>query len=64
MLIVLLSFIESLVTKHVSLNNKQCMVRPTLIDLNPAEHKYYSLMIILGKCNGRCNTLSPKIHKY
>ena len=37
------------------------MVRPTLIDLNPVELKYYPFMISLDKCNGSCNVLSPKI---
>ena len=36
------------------------MVRPTLIDLNPVELKYYPFMISLDKCNGSCNVLSPK----
>ena len=39
--IVLLSFSKSLAIKCVSLNNEPCMIRPTLIDLNPAELKYY-----------------------
>ena len=37
------------------------MVRPTLIDLNPLELKYYPFMIILDKCSVSCNVLSPKI---
>ena len=37
------------------------MVRPTLIDLNPVELKYYPFMISLDKCTGSCNVLSPKI---
>ena len=37
------------------------MVRPTLIDLNPFELKYYPFMISLHKCSGSCNVLSPKI---
>ena len=37
------------------------MVRPTLIDLNPVELKYYPFMISLNKCTGSCNVLSPKI---
>ena len=37
------------------------MVRPTLIDLNPFELKYYPFIISLDKCNGNCNVLSPKI---
>ena len=33
----------------------------TLIDLNSAELKCYRFMIILDKCTGSCNVLSPKI---
>ena len=60
-LIVLLSFSSSLATKCVSLNDKPCMFRPTLIDLNPVELTYYLFMISLDKCNGSYNVLSPKI---
>ena len=37
------------------------MVRPTIIDLNPVELKYYSFMISLNKFRGNWNVLSPKI---
>ena len=37
----LLSFSESLATKSLSLNDEPYMVRPTLIDLNAVELKYY-----------------------
>ena len=37
------------------------MVRPSLVDLNPGELKYYPFKISLGKCNGSCNVLSSKI---
>ena len=62
--IVLLNFSSSLArdrTKCSSLNGEPCMVRPTLIDLNPGELKYYPLVISLNKCTGSCNVLSPKI---
>ena len=66
--IVLLSFSNSLapVAKVsgqicLSLSVEPCMLRFTLIDLNPVELKYYSLMISLGKCSGSCNVLLPKI---
>ena len=42
----------SLATKCMSLNNEPCMIRPTLIDLNPVELNYYSFMISLDECNG------------
>ena len=37
------------------------MVRPTIIDMNSVEFKYYPFMISLGKCTASCNVLSPKI---
>ena len=37
------------------------MVRPTFTDMDAVELKYYPLMIILSKCTGKCNVLSPKI---
>ena len=43
------------------LNDESCMIRPTVIDLNPAELKCYTFMISLDKCSGSCNVLSQKI---
>ena len=37
------------------------MVRPIFTDMDAVELKYYPLMIILSKCTGKCNVLSPKI---
>ena len=48
-------------TKCLFLNNEPCIVRPTLIDINPVELKYYPFMISLNKRTGSCNVLSPKI---
>ena len=56
--IVLLTFSESLArvakvsdrTKCLSSNDEPCIVRPSLIDLNPVELKYYPFMINLDKC--------------
>ena len=59
--IVLLSFSESLATKCLFLNDEPCIIRPTLIDMNPVEVKYYPFMISLNKCAGSCNFLSQKI---
>ena len=59
-----LSFSRSLAqdrTKYMFLNDEPCMIRPTLIDMNPNELKYYSFMISLNQCTGSCNVLSPKI---
>ena len=48
--IALLCFSSSLATKYLFLNDETCMARPTLIDWNPVELKYYLLMISLNKC--------------
>ena len=45
--IVLLSFSESLVNLLLS-NDEPCMVRPTLIYMNPTEVKHYPFMISLN----------------
>ena len=47
--------------KCLFLNDEPCMVRPTLIDMNSVELKYYPFMINLNKCTGSCTVLSPKI---
>ena len=61
--IVLIRFSDFLACDQVKclfLNDELCMVRSTLIDMNPAELKYYPCMISLNKCTGSCNVLSPK----
>ena len=58
--IILLSFSNSLTTKCV-IKWWTRMIKPTLIDLNPVELKYYPFMISLDKCSGSFHALSPKI---
>ena len=59
--IVSLSFSISLAIKCLFLNDEPCMVRPSLIELNPVELNYDPFMISLNKCTGSRNVLSPKI---
>ena len=47
-------------TKYLFLNDEPCMFIP-IIDMNPAELKYYIFMIGLNKYTGSSNVLSPKI---
>ena len=44
--IVLLNFSKSLATKCMFLNDKECMVRTTIIDMNPNELKHYPFMTV------------------
>ena len=72
MFIAFLNFTSPLQTKCVSSNDEPCIIRHNHINSNPDELKYDPFMIILGKFNGSCNVLSPKIrvpkeitkHKY
>ena len=48
-------------TKFLSLKDEPSMVRPTLINWNPIELKYYPFMISLDKCNESCNVVPPKL---
>ena len=44
------------------LNDEPCDVRPTLINMNSNELKYYLFMISLNKCTPSCNVLFPKVY--
>ena len=62
--ILLLSFSSTLACnqrKSLFLDDKPCMVRSTIIDMNPVELKYYTFMVSLNKSTGSYNVLSPKI---
>ena len=59
--LVLLIFSSSLATKYLFLNDEPCMVRSTLIDMNPIELKYYPFVISIDKYTGSYNVLSPKL---
>ena len=46
-------------TKCISLNNQQCMIQPTLINLYPDEYghgwRYYPFAVNLDTCVGSCD---------
>ena len=39
------------------LNKERCMIRPSLVGLNPVELKCYTLGIRLDKCSGSSNAI-------
>ena len=41
LVLLLLAFGRSLTTNCMSISNQKCMVKPTLIDLNPDDIYYY-----------------------
>ena len=61
--IILLRFSSPLArdrTQGLFLKDESCMVRPTLIDMNPTELEYYPFMISLIKCTGSGNVYLQK----
>lgn len=48
---------KPLATKCVSMNERPCMVGPTVIVLNSDELHYYTLFISLGWCVRSCNAV-------
>ena len=50
-----MSFSRYLATKWKSLNSEPCMIRSTLVNLNPIKVNYYPFMISLDKYNGSYN---------
>ena len=54
-------------TKCVSLSNKKCQIKHTLINLHPNEYSqefhYYPFVVKLDRCVGSCNTLNDLCNK-
>ena len=50
-------------TKYLFLNEKPCMVRPTLFDMNPVELKYYPFTISLNNASENMCSKRNKRHK-
>ena len=57
-----MSFVSSLATKCMSLNDEPCMSRLTIIELNYVELKYYRFINSLDKCSRRCNSYLQNMH--
>ena len=46
--------------KCVSLNNKPCQTRPTIVNLNSNETLFYQFPVSVNKCAGSCNTIDDQ----
>ena len=55
LVLVLLGFDGSLVTKYLYTNNQSCMIKPTLFELSPDKLHYYSFIHNLDRCDGNWN---------
>ena len=62
-MLMLLGFVRLLSIKYVSMNSHQCMVRPTLIDLNLDEFHYYPFIISMNRCDKSFNTVEDPFVK-
>ena len=55
LVLLLLAFDRSLTTNCMSISNQKCMVKPTLINLNPDDIHYYWFIVSPDRCDGSCN---------
>ena len=44
--------------KCVSMNNKECNIRPEIININSNEPTFYPYSIKVNKCSGSCNNIN------
>ena len=42
----------------VSINNRECKIRPEIIKIDTNELVFYSYSIKINKCKGSCNTIN------
>ena len=58
-------FVGSLAINYVPINNQQCVVMSTLINLNLYELHYYPFIVSMNMCDGTCNDVEdPFDRKY
>ena len=51
-----LSTVNSL--KCISMNNKECKVRPEIVNVNSDEPVFFPFSIKASKCSGNCNNIN------
>ena len=49
--------------KCVPMNNQECKVRPTIMNINSNEPLFYFYSIFVNKCNGSCNNINDPYAK-
>ena len=47
----------------VSMNNQECKVRPTIVDINSNNPMFYPFSIKVNKCSGNCNNINDPYAK-
>ena len=47
-----------------SMTNKECKVRPEIINVNSDEPVFYPCIIKTSKCSGFCNNINEKIYVF
>ena len=47
----------------VSMNNKECKVRPEIVNVNSNEPLFYLFSIKTSKCSGSCNNINDPYAK-
>ena len=44
--------------KYISVSNKECKIRPVLININSDQSSFCSYSNLVNKCSGSCNNIN------
>ena len=50
--------------KYISVSNKECKIRPVLININSDQSSFYSYSNLVNKCSGSCNNINDLYAKW
>ena len=59
-----MSFFSCKALKCVSMNNRECKVRPEIIDFNSNEPSFYPYSVKISKCSGSCSNINDSYAKF
>ena len=58
-----MAFFSCNALKCVSMNNRECKIRPEIIYINSNEPSFYPYSILVNKCSGNCNNINGSCDK-
>ena len=57
-LTILSNFINANSLNCISMKNKECKIRPQVVNINSNNPIFYPISIKISKCNGKCNNIN------
>ena len=57
------SLVSTTLLSWISMTNKECKVRPEIVNVNSNEPEFYPFSIKTSKCSGSCNNINDPYAK-